>query len=87
MAMSWEIVWDEGLGAVRVTIHGVFTSVEFALMSEAVLSQPYWYPGADVLFDYRDCVIEQGFSEIHSAAESTASAADRIGGGKLGGVN
>lgn len=81
--MSWTIEWDAELDVVRVVLTGTFSLDGFRDMTTDVLSQPFWRPGTDALFDYRDCIVNQHFTDVFSVASDHALRSAEIGDGKV----
>lgn len=51
--MRWQIEFIEEGSFVRVTTYDHFNLADYRLMVSEILSQPFWTPGADALFDHR----------------------------------
>lgn len=79
--MNWTVD-DEGRFVV-VRTSGEFTPDDHRRMVEDVVSQPFWKPGRDALFDHRALALDgQAFPAISQAADTHRQFDDEIGTGR-----
>lgn len=81
--MKWTVEFSSSLSIVKIVTGGIFTVDDHLKMVEDIISQPFWKPGMDTLFDHRnlefvktDIQIMKAVSENHKKFEK------QIGGGK-----
>ena len=81
--MHWTVERDREHGFLVVRTAGKFDPARHREMVEDIVSQAFWRPGTDVLFDHRQLDFGDSGIEQMRAAESNHAAYDqRIGAGR-----
>jgi hypothetical protein len=81
--MEWTIEHDPEMPYLVVRTRGEFNLQDHLRMVEDILSQPFWAPSTDVLFDHREMEFGNiGFAEMTAARSAHASHDAQIGSGK-----
>ena len=81
--MQWQVERDSEHGFLVVRTSGRFDTASHRRMIEDIVTQTFWRPGTDVLFDHRAIDFgDSGIEQMRAAESNHAAFDERIGDGR-----